>query len=45
MRKVQEVLRLKFACAASERVISCSVGIGRTAIGKYIRRAAVIGIT
>jgi transposase len=26
-------------------VIARSVGIGRTAIGEYIRRAAVIGIT
>ena len=30
---------------ASERVIVRSVGIGRTAVGEYIRRAAVIGIT
>src|SRR5271168_4550226 len=45
MRKVREVLRLKYACGASERVIARSVGIGRTAIGEYIRRAAVIGIT
>ena len=45
MRKVREVLRLKYACGASDRVISRSVGIGRTAIGEYIRRAAVIGIT
>jgi hypothetical protein len=45
-RKVREVPRLNCACAASERgVISCLVGIGRTAIGKYIRRTAVIGIT
>ena len=45
MRKVREVLRLKYACGASERVISRSVGIGRTAVGEYVRRAAVIGIT
>src|SRR6516162_4416432 len=45
MRKVREVLRLKYACGTSERVIARSVGIGRTAIGEYIRRAAVIGIT
>ena len=45
MRKVREVLRLKYSCGASERVIARSVGIGRTAIGEYIRRAAVIGIT
>src|ERR1700736_6704499 len=45
MRKVREVLRLKYACGASERVIARSVGIGRTVVGEYIRRAAVIGIT
>jgi transposase len=45
MRKVREVLRLKYACGASERVIARSVGIGRTAVVEYIRRAAVIGIT
>jgi transposase len=45
MRKIREVLRPKFACGASDRVISRSVGIGRTAIAEYVRRAAVIGIT
>ena len=45
MRKIREVLRLKYACGASDRVISRSVGIGRTAIAEYIRRAAAIGIT
>jgi hypothetical protein len=35
----------RYACGASERAIARSVGIGRTAIGEYIRRAAVIGIT
>ena len=45
MRKVREVLRQKYACGASERVIARSLGIGRTAVGEYIRRAAVIGIT
>jgi transposase len=45
MRKIREVLRPKYACGASDRVISRSVGIGRTAIAEYVRRAAVIGIT
>ena len=45
MRKVREVLRQKYVCGASERVIAQSLGIGRTAVGEYIRRAAVIGIT
>ena len=45
MRKVREVLRQRYACGASERVIAQSLGIGRTAVGEYIRRAAVIGIS
>ena len=45
MRKVREVLRQRYACGASERVIAQSLGIGRTAGGEYIRRAAVIGIS
>ena len=45
MRKIREVLRLKYSCGTSDRVISRSVGIGRTAIAEYVRRAAVIGIT
>ena len=43
MRKVREVLRQRYACGASERVIAQSLGIGRMAVGEYIRRAAVIG--
>jgi hypothetical protein len=34
MRKVREVLRLKYACGASDRVIARSVGIGRTTVGE-----------
>jgi hypothetical protein len=45
MRKVREVLRLKYACGASARVIAQSLGIGRSAVAEYIRRAAVIGLT
>ena len=45
MRKVREVLRLKHAHGASERQIAASVGVSRSTIGEYLRRAAVIGIT
>ena len=45
MRKVREVLRLKYACGASVRTIARSVGVGRTTIAEYLRRTAVIGIT
>ncbi|WFT96800.1 hypothetical protein QA633_06775 [Bradyrhizobium barranii] len=43
MRKIREVLRLKYCCGTNDRVISRSVGIGRPAIAEYVRRAAVIG--
>lgn len=45
MRKVREVLRLKHACGASDRLIAQSLGIGRTTVGEYLRRAAVVGMT
>ena len=45
MRKVREVLRLKYACGASVRTIARSVGIGRTTVAEYLRRTSVIGIT
>ena len=45
MRKVREVLRLKYACGASVRTIARSVGIGRTTVAEYLRRTSVIGLT
>jgi transposase len=44
MRKVREVLRLKHALGMSERLIADAVGIGKTAVGEYLRRARVIGL-
>jgi len=45
MRKVREVLRLNHALALSLREISDATGVGKTAVGEYIRRAAVMGVT
>src|SRR3977135_1579943 len=45
MRKVREVLRLKHALGMSERLIAEAVGAGKSAVGEYIRRARVIGLT
>jgi transposase len=45
MRKVREVLRLKHALGVSERQIANTVGVSRSTVGEYLRRAAVIGIT
>ena len=44
MRKVREVLRLKHALGMSERLIADAVGVGKTAVGEYLRRARVIGL-
>ena len=45
MRKVREVLRLRHALGVSERQIAATIGISRSTVGEYLRRAAVIGIT
>ena len=45
MRKVREVLRLKHALGVSERQIANTVGVSRSTVGEYLRRAAVIGIS
>ena len=45
MRKVRKALRQKHALAASEREIAVSVGISRSTVAEYLRRAGVIGIT
>ena len=45
MRQVHEVLRLKHAAGFSERRIAASLGISRTTVAEYLRRAAVVGIT
>jgi hypothetical protein len=45
MRKVREVLRLTYACGMSARLVARSLGIGRTVVGEYIRRAQAIGLT
>ena len=45
MRKVREVLRLRYALGVSERQIAITTGQSRSTVGEYLRRAAVIGIT
>lgn len=44
MRQVREVLRLRHACGQSERQIAAAIGISRTTVAEYLRRAAVSGI-
>ena len=39
-----EKFRLKHACGVSERVIARSLGVSRSTVAEYLRRAAVIGL-
>ena len=45
MRKIREVLRLTHELGLSVRQVSEATGVGKTAVGEYIARAKVIGIT
>ena len=45
MRKVEDVLRLRWGAGLSPRQIAKSVGIGRTTVSEYIARAEAAGIT
>ena len=43
MRKIREVLRLTHALGMSRRLVGEATGVGKTAVGEYVRRAAVVG--
>ena len=44
MRKIREVLRLKYACGLSERQIALAIGLSRSTIKAYLKRADSCGI-
>jgi len=44
MRKIKEVLRLKWATGMSNRKIATSSGIGRPTVSEYLRRATEAGL-
>ncbi len=44
MRKIKEVLRLKYECRSSEREIARSCQISRSTVADYLRRASAAGI-
>lgn len=44
MRKIEDVLRLHFACDRSNREIAAALGIGRATVSDYLRRAQMAGI-
>jgi transposase len=45
VRKIKEILRLKYDCGISEREISRSCGISRSAVAEYLRRAKAAKLT
>ncbi|MGA2091410.1 MAG: sigma factor-like helix-turn-helix DNA-binding protein [Endomicrobiales bacterium] len=45
MRKVKEVLRLKYDCQLTERQIAQSCGISHSTVADYLKRAASAGIS
>jgi hypothetical protein len=40
MRRVREILRLKYECGATERAIARSIGIARSTVALTVERAA-----
>jgi hypothetical protein len=44
MRKIKEVLRLKWANGLSNRRIAAACGIGRPTVSEYLRRATEAGL-
>ena len=45
MRKIREVLRLTHELGFSVRAVCEATGVGKTAVGEYVRRAKLAGIT
>src|SRR5580704_7184781 len=45
MRKIREVLRLTYELGFSVRAVCAATGVGKTAVGDYVRRAKLAGIT
>jgi transposase len=45
MRRIREVLRLKFEVGLSDRVLAAAVGISKGAVAAYVSRARVAGLS
>ena len=43
MRKIREVLRLTHELGFSVRAVCEATGVGKTAVGDYVRRAKLVG--
>lgn len=44
MRKIKEILRLKWACGLSDRKISMTCAVARPTVAEYVRRATAAGL-
>ena len=44
MRKIRDVLRLKYEKGLSNRTIASSLGISHSTVGAYLRRAQKAGV-
>ncbi len=44
MRKIKEVLRLRWGCGLSQRQIAESCSIARSTVGEYVLRAQAAGL-
>ena len=45
MRKIRELLRLKYELGRSHREIAASLGIANSTVGSYVRRAGEAGVS
>jgi len=45
MRKIQEVLRLKWGCGLTNRAIARSCSISHSTVGEYLKRAEAVGLS
>lgn len=45
MRKIKEILRLKWGCGFGDRQVARSCGIARSTVGEYLRRAQKAGLS
>ena len=45
MRRIRDLLRLKFARGLSDRAIATSLGLGKESVSSYLRRARDAGLS
>ena len=45
MRKIRDVIRLKFGCRMSERQIACRLGLARSTVADYLTRVRQAGLS